>query len=179
MSDQRANTLLSKRKLTSCAQLMTRRLSIGRRESKWSVYLDPDVCNSPATSEKRLPVHFHARLATELPPTKVRVVWRVNVVVRQRLVHVHVKVQSIKKDGCIFVTHQVANQAILWNSVGYFELLIRLVCVDDFSSTFLVVQRVQNFIEPRVTLLLIQEEDELVYLNVVRLPFGSVMRCEE
>lgn len=68
--------------------------------------------NAPAPGQHGLPVHFHGTLATELSARQVSVVGRVDVVVGQRLVHVHEQVQSIQEHGSVLVTHQVSDQTL-------------------------------------------------------------------
>lgn len=46
----------------------------------------------PATGEQNLSVHLNAALSTELTAAQIRVVTRINIIMSQRLVHVHVDV---------------------------------------------------------------------------------------
>lgn len=57
----------------------------------------------PATGQQHLPVHLDAALPAELTAAQVRVVARVDVVMRERLIHVHVNVQPVQEYGGIFV----------------------------------------------------------------------------
>ncbi|GFU09889.1 hypothetical protein NPIL_656761, partial [Nephila pilipes] len=66
----------------------------------------------PATSQQHLSVHLHGRLPSELSAREVGVVGRVDVVVSQGLVHLHVEVQSIQEHGCVLVRHQVSDETV-------------------------------------------------------------------
>lgn len=59
----------------------------------------------PAASQKHLSVHFNRGPATKLSASEVGIVWRVDEIVRQGLVHVHVDVQSVKEHWSILVRH--------------------------------------------------------------------------
>lgn len=48
------------------------------------------------------------------------------------------------------------------------RLLVLFVGLDDLLSTFLIVQRIQNLIEPGIALFLIQEIDELFNVDAIR-----------
>lgn len=78
--------------------------------------------DAPAAGQQRLAVHLDGTLATELPPGQVRVVGRVDVVMAQRLVHVHVDVEPVQEHGRVLVRHQVPDQSVLgegfWKKSG-------------------------------------------------------------
>lgn len=57
----------------------------------------------PATGQQHLSVHLDAALPAELTAAQIRVVARVDVIMRQRLIHVHVNVQPVQEYGGIFV----------------------------------------------------------------------------
>lgn len=69
---------------------------------------DSHVCDIPFT--KRLDVGFHRRFGFELIPKKVRVVRRVNEVVRQRLCHVLVNLVVCGVEDTILVAMQKLNK---------------------------------------------------------------------
>lgn len=48
---------------------------------------------------------------------------------------------------------------------GSFSLLLLFVVVNDLKSTLLVIQGVEDFIEARVSLLLVQEVHELLQID--------------
>lgn len=58
---------------------------------------------SPAACQQHLSVHLDRGLAAKLPPREVGVVRGVDVVVRERLVHVHEEVQSVQEDWGVLV----------------------------------------------------------------------------
>ena len=59
--------------------------------------------DAATATEEDLAVHLYGRLASELASAQVRVVRRVDVVVRQRLVHVLVDLEAVEKDGRVLV----------------------------------------------------------------------------
>lgn len=72
--------------------------------------------NIPATRKKSLTVHFHRGFATKLSTREISVVGRVDVVMRQWLIHFHVDIESIEPDGSIVVGHEIANETIFAQS---------------------------------------------------------------
>lgn len=57
-----------------------------------------------------------------------------------------------------------------------FGLFILLVGGDYFCSSLLIIKGVQNLIQPRVSLLLIQEVDQLIDIDSFCLPLGSITK---
>jgi hypothetical protein len=68
--------------------------------------------DAPTAGQHSLPVHFYGTLATELSTGQVSVVGRVDVVVGQRLVHVHVHFQPIQKHRRVLVAHHVSDETL-------------------------------------------------------------------
>lgn len=62
------------------------------RKSGTIVRVTRDKRPVPASSEQNLSIHFDAALPAELTSAQVCVVARINVVMRQRLVHIHINV---------------------------------------------------------------------------------------
>jgi len=66
----------------------------------------------PASSEEDLAIHFDGRLSSELSSGQVGIVRRVDVVVRKWLIHVLVDVETVEKDRCVLVGHQVPTETV-------------------------------------------------------------------
>lgn len=79
----------------------------------------------------------------------------VAVVVGQRLVHIHVDVKAVQEDGCVLVRHQVPDQPVLRYKTLFGDVGVGLVSQDYFFSSFLVVKRIQYFVESRIALFLV------------------------
>ncbi len=92
------------------------------------------------------------------------------------LVHVHVAVEAVEEDGCVLVGHQVADEPFFAQAIHGLELLNFFVVLDDLRSTLLIVKRVEDLVQPRVPLLLIQEVNQLRNINVVGISLSSVKR---
>lgn len=94
---------------------------------------------------------------------------------RKRLVHVLVDVQSIEEDGCIFVRHQVVGEAVLGNDLSLDQIRVLFVAVDDLKDPFSVVMRVQDLVEPRISLRFIEKLGQFLDGNL----FGGRDLAEE
>jgi len=97
--------------------------------------------------------------------------------VREGLVHVHVDVEAVQENGSIFIGHEVTDETFLAETILSLEILNLLVVLDDFTHSFLIVEWVEDFVEARIPLLLIQEVNELRDINVVRIPLSSAIRA--
>jgi hypothetical protein len=127
----------------------------------------------PTPSQQGLPIHFHTTLPPKLSPYEVRVVGGVYIVVREGLVHVHVNVQSVQKDWSVLIGHEVANESILGEAIGSLELFVWFISLNYLGGPLIIVEWVENLIETRIPLFVIQEIDELVHVYVLCFPSRS------
>ena len=81
--------------------------------------------DTAAAGQKCLPIHFDRRFATELSAAQVGVVGGVDVVMGQGLIHFHVNVQPIQKDGRVVVGHQVADEPVFTQPPCRRKILVR------------------------------------------------------
>lgn len=130
--------------------------------------------HAPAAGQQRLPIHLDRTLAAKLPPRQIRVMRRIDVVVGQWLVHFHVLVQPVQEHRRILVGHQVAHEAVFGQQFVGAHLLVLFVRVDDLAGALFLVQRVQDLVQARITLLFVQKIDELVDIDVVGFALGTV-----
>jgi hypothetical protein len=66
----------------------------------------------PATGQKGLSVHFHRGFTAKLSSTEISIVGRVDVIMRQRLIHFHVDVKTIEPYWGIVVRHEITNETV-------------------------------------------------------------------
>jgi hypothetical protein len=135
--------------------------------------------DAPTAGQQYLTVHLDRALPAQLPTRQVGVVRRVDEVVRQWLVHVLEDGESVQKHRGISVGRQVMDKAIdgedFWkesksSASGWYTaaeaitilllLFVRFKGVDDFHTPCLIVDRMQNFVQTRVTLLSIQKRGQ-------------------
>ena len=57
-----------------------------------------------------------------------------------------------------------------------FVFLVLFVLVNDLGSSFLIVERVENLVESRIALLVVEEIDKRSATNRVRLAFGAMVQ---
>ena len=76
------------------------------------------------------------------------------------------------------LTHQVLCQAINWDESLGNIFCIFLIRIDDLHDTFGVVMRIQNFIQPGVTLFIVEEIYEGLSVDGVRLVVVGVLSSE-
>ena len=112
--------------------------------------------DSPAAGEQHLPVHLAVALARDLMAGEIRVVTRVDKVVRKRLAHVVAKLVAARLDQLVLRIHQIAEQTarrklifiVGINSIfcccsfsgwlGWVELSL-LFCRNDSSDSYLLI----------------------------------------
>lgn len=95
---------------------------------------------------------------------------------RQRLIHVHVDIQTIQKHRSILIRHQVSNEAILREVLRIACIFRYFVGVNDLQGALFIIKRVQNLVESRIALLLIQEVDELLDVDLIGFSLSSAGR---
>jgi len=70
------------------------------------------MVNRPTARQQYLSIHLNRRFAAKLSADEVGVVWRVDVVVTERLIHVLVNVQPIKEHWSILIRHQIPTEPV-------------------------------------------------------------------
>ena len=110
--------------------------------------------NASAAGEQHLPVHLAVALARDLMSGEIRVVTRVDKVVRKRLAHVVAKLVAARLDQLVLRIHQIAEQTarrklifivgicflfvVVVSVVGWAELSL-LLCRNDSSDSYLLI----------------------------------------
>lgn len=83
------------------------------------------MADIPTSGEQSLPIHLDRGFATKLPTRQVSIMRGVDKVVSERLLHVLTHVQTIQKDRCVLVRHQIATEAIVT------QLLCKVITARD------------------------------------------------
>ena len=138
------------------------RFAMGNHRFSFVLSIPAVQLDAATASQENLSIHFHGRSSTELSALQVRVVRGIDQIVAHGLVHVVVDFQTIEKDRCILVGHQVTREPVARQIAGVAVRGIQLVELDDALGTFRVEEWKENFVQARIALSFIQPVDQLL-----------------